>query len=668
MDISRNYIPYFFLVGLVFFIFFILLSILGCFFLFLIRKHVNRELTEHSHSILEKIFISFGIGISVYISLCYFLDLFALFNFFTAYLSIIIFDISFCFYYYNKNKEDLKKRVNKQNLKTYLKGVFSNKNSIFCIGVLVFTIAIISIIQWTIITESTSLNYTDPYKWYTDTIFLLDNGHINYYHLDYNYPSGHTFFNAGVLLIYPDYLFAYYYFKFIPLYFIAFYVIIAFIVVRKLFKRNYLILISLLLILTSRYFLSRTLLYLSSSLASGLLIISLLIIINKYPDYIIGFFLAGLYFIHNLTAFFFIFVLLGFYSYRFMLNIKNREILLRQIKSISILILITSILLIPYLVSIYYIYNNTIFDFIKHFFGRFEETDYAFNLNNLKNSEFSYQSLIKLMYPLDYFSIFIDINLLELFDELFERSIFLFFILSIIGLFIYLKPKKSSKDEEIIIFFKIFIIIIIIFFLLPYISDDFNLFIKFRKRILQSFSLPIIIMALFTIEWIVNLARNFTDFLVRRFKFYKNLVQTNKIYSKFLRIDTIIIIFLITSLSSTFLTHRYPDYYYYYDDELVEVVLYLRDKAEPNSKILREDFDSAVIFRMLYDMKVKKWDLNRTSTLDDLLLEISERDIDYLIFSKNFFNNSTIDDLITEENNFKELIDNEEFFLFKIKH
>ena len=175
-------------------------------------------------------------------------------------------------------------------------------------------------------------------------------------------------------------------------------------------------------------------------------------------------------------------------------------------------------------------------------------------------------------------------------------------------------------------------------------------------------------MDLFTIEWTVNLDRNFTDFLVRIFKFYKNLVQKNKIYSKFLRIDSVIVILLITSLSSTFLTHRYPDYYYYYDDELVDVVLYLRDKAEPNSKILREDFDSAVIFRMLYDMKVKKWDLNRTSTLDDLLLEISERDIDYLIFSKDFFDNSTIDDLITGENNFKELIDNEEFYLFKIKH
>ncbi len=665
MDISNNYVPYFFLVGLVFIAFFFMLSIFGNFFLFIIKKYVNKEETERSASFLEQLFISFGIGVSIYISLCYFLDLFALFNLFTAYLSIIIFDISYCFYYYNERKEDLKKVVNKKNFQAYFKNIFSNKNNIFCIGALIFTITFIFIIQWTIITEATSLNYTDPYKWYTDTIFLLDNGHIDYYHLDYNYPSGHTFFNAGVLLIYPDYLFAYYYFKFIPLYFIIFYVIIALTVVRKLFKRNYLILLSLLFILTSRYFLSRTLLYLSSSLASGLLIISLLIIINRYPDYILGFLLAGLYFIHNLTTFYFIFVLVSFFLYRFIFNIRNSEIFYKQIKSISILILITFILLIPYLVSIYYIYDNTFIDFLGHFFERFEESDYAYIFKNL-GSFFQWQ--MKLIYPLDYFSPFIEINFLELIDELFVRSIFLFFIFPFIGLFIYLKPKEKKKDMEILIFFKLFIIIILIFFLLPYIADDFNLFVKFRKRILQSFSLPVIIMALYAIEWIVNLSKKLTAFLVLKLKFYRILIQKNKFYSKFFRIDSIIIMFLITSLSSTLVMHRFPDYHYYYEDDLVEVVLYLRTHAESDSKILRKEYDTTPIFRMLYDMKVKEWDLNRSSTYIDLLLEIRERDIDYLIFPKSFFDNSSIDDWIVEENGFKRLVKNDEYYLFKIKN
>jgi len=664
MDISENYVPYFLLVGLVFILFFFLLSIFGYFFLFCIKKHMNTKEDESSISVLEQLFVSFGIGLSTYLSFSYLLDLFALFNFFTAYLSIIIFDSLFVIYYYYIKNNELKNPINKEKFRIWYKNFSSNKNNIFNLGVLISTITIIFIIQWIIITEATSLNYTDPFKWYETTFYLVDNGHIDYYHLDYNYPSGHSFFNAGVLLIYPDYLFGYYYFKFIPLYFISLYVIIAFLIVKKLFKQKYLIVLSMLFLLTSRYFLSRTLLYLASSLASGLLIISLIVIINKYPDYVMGIFLAGLYLIHNLTTFYYMFVLLIFFLYRLIISIRNREILLDYIKSLLYSIIVAFILLIPYLLSIYYIYGNTIFDFLYHFLERFEEADYAYLLHDSKKL---YNSVIKLVFPLEYFEPIIDINLLELLDELFERSIYLFFIFPCIGLFIYLKEKENVRDEEILIFFKIFIIIILFFFFIPHFVDSFNFFIKFRKRILQSFNLPIIIMALYTVEWIVNKSKKFTNFLARKSKFYKNLIERNKIYSKLFKIESTIIIIILASTSSSFIIHRYPDYYYYYEDELVEVVLYLRNHAEPNSKILREDFDSAVIFRMLYDMKIKKYNVNETSSYEDLRTEIHERDIDYLIFSKDFFDNKTIEDSLCDSARFKVLLENDEYILFKYK-
>jgi len=664
MDISSNYVLYFLLVGLIFTSFLFILSIFGYFFLFIIKKFENNSEKLHFESFLEQLFLSFGIGISVYLSLSYLLDLFALFNFFTAYLSFIIFDVLFIIYYSHENWEEIKSKYNKYPLYKLFKAYFSKNDNLFHLGILIFTISTISVIQWIIIIESTSLNYTDPFKWYADTFYLLDNGHINYYHLDYNYPSGYTFFNAGVLLIYPDYLFGYYYFKFIPLYFISLYVIIALTIIRKLFKKKYLILLFALFLLTSRYFLSRTLLYLSSALATGLLIISLLVIINKYPDYIMGFFMAGLYFIHNLTTFYYIFVLMSFYLYRFILILKNREIFFKQIRSILILFVIFIILLIPYLLSIYFIYQNTVVDFISHFFGRFEEAEYAYIF---KDSNIFYQGLIKLIYPLEFFKPFVDIRLLDLFDELFERSIYYFFIIPIIGLLIHLKPTKSNKDMEILVFFKLFIIIILIFFFLPYFFLSLNLFIKLRKRILQAFSLPIIIMTLYTIEWLVNLAKRFTNFLILRFNFYKKLINSNKLFSKFFKIESILTFILIISTSSSFVIHRYPDYNYYYEDELVEVVLYLRNHAEPNSKILREDFDSAVIFRMLYDMKIKKYDVNESSSYEDLRSEVHERGIDYLIFSKDFFNNNTIEDSLCDNPRFKELLENDEYILFKYK-
>ncbi len=666
MDISSNYVFNFLLVGLIFFLFFFIITIFGYFFLFFIKKFNKNKEGIDNKSILEELFISFGIGVSVYISLGYFLDLFSLFNFYTAYLSIIVFNFLFLIYYYFKNKEILKKKWNSNVLYNFLKAYFSRRDNIFLLGVIILTITIISIIQWFVIIESTSLNYSDPFKWYSDTFYLIDNGHINYKHLDYNYPSGYTYFNAGVLLIYPDYLFGYYYFKFIPLYFISLYLIIAFSIIRKLFNERYIILLAGLLILTSRYFLSRTLLYLSSALASGILIISLIIIIKKYPDYIMGFFIAGMYFIHNLTTFYYLFVLIGFYLYRLFYIRENRKELMKQVRFLTLSILIITILLIPYIVGIYTIYGDSLLDFIGHFFYRFEETDYGYILFDPNVSD---QGLAKLIYPLDFFTPLIEIELLKLFDELFERSIYLFFILPLIGLLINIKqPVNNNEDQEKLIFFKLFIIIILIFFFLPYIFLNLNLFIKFRKRILQSFSLPIIIMSLYSIKWIVKLANKLTQFLVLKFNLYRKIVNSNAFYSRIFKIESLFIFMLMISTSSSFVMHRYPDYYYYYDDELVEVVLYLRTHAESGSKILREDFDSAVIFRMLYDMEIKKYDVNETSSYEDLINEVHERHIDYLIFSKDFFDNATIEDRLCGNSRFKVLLENDEFILFKYKN
>jgi len=663
MDIASNYLTYFFLVGLAFISFIFIISVFGYFFLFMIKKYFIEKEPPASLSYYEQFFISFGIGTSVYISLSYFLDLLALFNFITAYLSLIIFDLIFVIYYYRENGADLKKKINFKELRQYFVRFISNRDNIFYLALLIFTVIIIFTIQWIIITHSTSLNYTDSYKWYADTFFLLDYGHINYYHLDYNYPSGYTYFNAGVLLVYPDYIFGYYYFKLVPLYFIIFYIVIAFTIIKKLFVQRYLIALSFLLILTSRYFLSRTLLYVSSSLASALLIISLIIIINKYPDYILGFLIAGLYFIHNLTAFFFSFVLCIFYLYKYILIRQNRDILFKQIKSLFVLVAIFFVLLIPYIVSIYYIYNHTIFDFIFHFFERFEEADYAYS-----QADFIFHlDLINLTYPLEYFEPFVQVELIDLFDELFERSIYLFFIFPLIGIFIYLNPKKYNKCEETIVFFKIFIITIIFFFFLPYFFVGLNLFIKLRKRILQSFSLPIIIMTLYSFEYFVNFSSKLTKFLANKFDFYKKLISKNKTYSKLFKIESVITILLLTSVSASFMQHRYPDYSYSYDDELVEVVFYLRNHAESDSNILREDFDSAVIFRILYDMDIKKYEVNESSTYENLKLEIFERDIDYLIYSRDYFENKTIDDRLEDHSRVKELLKNDDFILYRIK-
>jgi len=70
---------------------------------------------------------------------------------------------------------------------------------------------------------------------------------------------------------------------------------------------------------------------------------------------------------------------------------------------------------------------------------------------------------------------------------------------------------------------------------------------------------------------------------------------------------------------------------------------------------------------MLYDMNVKKWEVNETSSYEDFLLEIKERNIDYIIFSKDFFDNNTIEDSLNHNSDFKDLLENEDYIVFKYK-
>jgi len=663
-----NY-TYLFLTGIFFFLFFFVISIFGYFFLYVIKmkgfkesKLENKD--KRKFPFLEQLFISFGIGVSVYLSYSYWLDLFKAFNFFTAYLTILVFDGVFLIFYIYNYRKTIKERLNSKYIKIQIISYFGNRNNLICLFSLAFVIIISTIIQLIIINDSLSLIYTDPFKFYQNAFFLMEHGHINYDFLDYNYPAGHTFFTAGVLIIYPDYIFGYYYFKLISLYLLPVYIVLAFIIFRNLFKKNYLIFLSLLLIIISRYFVGRTMLYLSSSIASFLLIITILIVIKKYPDYILGFFLVGLYFFHNLTAFYFIFVLFLFYFFKLIRFTKRREDFLKQLYSICFIIGISAILLLPYVLSIYIVYNDNILDFITHFFGRFEEYELSSIFCVSKDFPFG---MLKLVYPLEYFEPFIAENLLGVINDLFERSIYLFFIFSLMGLFIYIKPKKSGKDIEILAFFKFFLLVIIIFFFIPLFVNELKLFEKFGQRIMQCFNLPLIIMAVYFIEWLVNKSKRITFILIHKFEFYRKLIMRKEWYSKFFKIENIIVILLLIAAGSTYYMHRWPDYQYKYDDELVEVVLYLRENAEEDSKILRQEYDNAVIFRMLYDMEVKTWDLNETSTIIDLLNEINQREIDYLIFPKDYFKDENIDVYLDQNTDINEKLENDDYILYKIR-
>ncbi|KKL11644.1 hypothetical protein LCGC14_2543720, partial [marine sediment metagenome] len=89
-------IVYVFLSGLIFYLFFFLLTIFGFSISKLFLKPIDNN--KNQGSIIGKIFISFGIGTSIYLAISMILLGLKAFNFFTAYLPFILFDCSYISY------------------------------------------------------------------------------------------------------------------------------------------------------------------------------------------------------------------------------------------------------------------------------------------------------------------------------------------------------------------------------------------------------------------------------------------------------------------------------------------------------------------------------------------------------------------------------------------
>ncbi|KKK78039.1 hypothetical protein LCGC14_2847560, partial [marine sediment metagenome] len=358
-----NFLIAFFLVGIIFILFLFLISIFGYFFFYIITKRSEKNVLKKSNLILERFLISFGIGISVYISYGYILNLFNLFNFFTAYICILFFDIGFIIYYIIRNK-----RINLS--KSYLlkiKTFFFNRARIIS-GLIVLIIFISSfLLYWDITTESLGLLRRDPYMWLEHVYYLIENGSITLETLGYGYPSGFVFITSGSLLIWPDYLMVYFFMKLAAIFYLFLYILISFVILKHLFKSKFLVFFSLLLLYLSNFFLSRNILNIASSFASILVLISFLLIVKDYPIYIQGFILAALFLIHPLTFFFHFIVLSAYVLFKIFSNIRNRHLVLKELGSIFFLLIITLILFIPYftnypeeILDLYNFYQNIV--------------------------------------------------------------------------------------------------------------------------------------------------------------------------------------------------------------------------------------------------------------------------------------------------------------------
>ncbi len=251
---------YFIIIGLLFFLFFILIVIFGYIFFNLISKKVLK--IKNDYPIIFKIFLSFAIGTTIYLSFAFILLGLNTFNFYSAYLPLVAIDVLFCLLL-------LFKSYKTGNLKPYfnekLKNIRQKKKMIIIIFILLTILIYLQLnLQLPIILKSTALQYKDPYSNLKNIYYMLDTETIQEIPI---YPPGFTAFCSGALLISEGYLVPFYFLKLGSLYLLFLFIIYLFFLLFYLFKSFYIAFFSTILFFSYYFYLYQIFAFLYCSVA-----------------------------------------------------------------------------------------------------------------------------------------------------------------------------------------------------------------------------------------------------------------------------------------------------------------------------------------------------------------------------------------------------------------
>lgn len=625
-----------FLIGVfIFSLFFVLISLLGYSILWFVQRKNNYLKAHQKNPFLVNILLSFGLGTSVYISYGYFLVLFNWFNFISGYFFIILFDLGFISVLIYNKRRDLSFLVIKQYILSKLQKQILIRILSF-IGIYIFSF----LLYWNILTDSVGLIKLDPYKWLGEIYFILDNHTLSLDYIGYNYPSGFALFISGFLLPWNNYEISYFFLKFTPILNIFLILLVMYYIGRRLFKNQILVYLSLILVLGSVYFVSRNIINVASSFGAILVAISFLVIVYNFSDFLMGFFISALFLIHPLTLFFYSIAFITFFSLKLFVKSEKKKIVANfMIPGISF-VLILFILILPY----FLLYFGEIGDI----FNWYRDIIFNPNFEIILIENLISQAKLILLFPLDFFSEFIDRKLLVRIHNISTHTINSFYLISLLGIIIIiLRKKKDIKNYQSSLFFLICYLFVLIFNLLPYFFIGLNLIDTFSYRTFEVFMIPIIVVLIYFIDWIVDKSKNLSKILqvkARRF------VKKNKSIKKIIRLDIIIILFTILNLVPLFDSRWPPEYYYYYDDEYVEIILYIRNNGEEKSSIFYPYFERDYITFILYDMNTYSYNITSNQRFSEFDKELRINHINFLIIENSNFPEDWVKQLKTISN------------------
>lgn len=494
----------------IFILFSLIISLFGGIFTFIFQKKSNEK---WNLNFLEYFFISYGIGIIIFIQWSYILNIFKLFNFFSIIIPFLASALIFLLY--------LLKKIKIQEIWIQIKKNLSINHKNFAIYILILSSIYFFqfLLFWSKVSNTLALSaFNDTHRWIKSVVFLIKYGFVNFPEQAIIYPWGFNFFLGGNALLSPDFITKYFFIKLAGLPFLHFYTLGLFCISKRFLKNPLLIFFCLITIFSDTNFLLRTILFLSSTISLLLILISFMILLTKIPHYLLGFTIPGIFLINPIYAFYFIIALIIFYLTKIITSYKNIKSILKELFGI---IFLSIIFLIVYFISFFIFWKQDIFAFIKEFFWVFQSNSInkANSLVNVKNCE-----LILLLnasnFLLSNTSFF---NLVELMWYFFNMIILYGF--SIMSIFLSDK-KLNEKYKEFIMFMKIGLILTLFFLTTPLFFEK-NLFTdQFYVRVSETFFPCLILLSGFFLE---TLLTNFN----KKSKNFKKLDPNLKGINKF---------------------------------------------------------------------------------------------------------------------------------------
>ncbi|MFX1445941.1 MAG: hypothetical protein ACFFHV_21200, partial [Promethearchaeota archaeon] len=229
-----------------------------------------------------------------------------------------------------------------------------------------------------------------------------------------------------------------------------------------------------------------------------------------------------------------------------------------------------------------------------------------------------------------------------------------FFIFAIMSLFFSTKKYFSHKFCDLINFLKLSILIIIGFYLFDILfGGSSNVFTEnvswFKWRALEAFGGPLVILVCFFVEKVINKTKLLTTYLLNYNSTYKKLIN-NKIITKIIRLENILMILLLVSSISTIYSDKRIYTTYFFDKDHIDAVFYIKENVPENSRILVSDYDDTTncFYDTLSTYKCYLWDYEyEAHSFNETRDYILKKDIDYLMIEKNSLNS-------TELNSFKD--------------